>query len=56
MVRTRRGFTLFELLVVVVIIGILAAIAIAKFVNTKEKSYVAGLHGERLAADPVETV
>lgn len=35
-----------ELLIVVVIIGILAAIAIPKFANTKEKAYVSAMKSD----------
>ena len=39
----RDGFTLVELLIVVVVIGILAAIAIPKFSSTRERSYIAAV-------------
>ncbi|MBC7792055.1 MAG: prepilin-type N-terminal cleavage/methylation domain-containing protein [Anaerolineae bacterium] len=41
-----KGFTLVELLIVVVIIGILASIAIPKFQNTKGKAFTASLKSD----------
>ena len=43
---TRKAFTVIELVVVTVIIGILAAIAIAKFAIAKEGSYVAAMESD----------
>jgi len=43
---SRRGFTLVELLIVVVIIGLLATIAIPQFANTKEKAYIASMKSD----------
>ena len=42
----RRGFTLIELIVVIVVIGIIAAIAIDKFVGVKEAAYVASMKSD----------
>ena len=43
MLRNNHGFTLIELLTVVLIIGALAVIALPKFVNTRERAYLAAM-------------
>jgi prepilin-type N-terminal cleavage/methylation domain-containing protein len=42
----RKAFTLIEVLVVMVVLGILSGIAIARFVDTKEAAYLASMKAD----------
>ncbi len=42
----RRAFTLIELLIVIVIIGILVAVLIPRFANSREKAFVSAMKSD----------
>lgn len=46
MLRSRRGFTLIELMVVVLILGILASLVVPHLAASKDKAYLAGLRSD----------
>ena len=43
---SKKGFTLIELIIVILVLGILSAISIARFVSIKESAYIASMKAD----------
>jgi prepilin-type N-terminal cleavage/methylation domain-containing protein len=46
MTQNRKGFTLIEVVVVTVVIGVLAAVAVPRLAGSKDKAYVAAMKAD----------
>lgn len=56
MQKQQRGFTLIELVVVIIILGILAVVAAPKFINLKSDAVIANLNGLQGALKSANTL